>query len=184
MVHSFVWRAVIWFLEMYCGAQAIKTFQLHLGAVSQICSWWKFVRFQRFWWFVCSVELSVRKAGTVNSSFIQYTRYTLFKSLEKVSFLSVRLIRQIGPELFLKCQSEFSPGCLSAWVLLHLHRNQCLPASRDRVLGFPCKGRHSRGTPNSLTPAWAAKLKLFTVSHNISQSLQNSHWSFSSSLYN
>lgn len=188
MVHWFVWWAVIWFLEMYCGAQDIKTFQLHLGAVSQICSWWKLVQFQRFCWFVCCVELSARKADTVNSSFIQYKRCTLFKSLEKVSLLSVRPIRRIRlirsralPEVSIWIFS-WVPVSVSPFTLTQ----ESVSSSQQgcRVLGFPCIGRQSRGTPNSLTPARAAKLKLFTVSLNISQSLQNNHWSFISTLYN
>lgn len=36
MAHSFVWWAVIWFLEIHCGSQDIKTFQSHLGAESDL----------------------------------------------------------------------------------------------------------------------------------------------------
>lgn len=136
MAHSFVWWAVIWLLEIYCRSQDIKTFQSHLGAVSQICSWWKQVQFQRYWWFVDCLELFIRKAGTVNSSFIQYKKCALFKRLKKFSPFSMRLIRSIGPELILNWESKFSPSPST-----RAHKSGCFSHQGLGLLGCLAKAK-------------------------------------------
>lgn len=174
MVPNFVWWAVIWFLEMDCGAQDKKTFQLHLGTVSQICSWWKLLQFHRQRWSLCCMELSIRKAGTVNSSFSSTKKKPFFQMLEEV-FHGTNQINRTGPltDLVIWVLSWVPVG-ISSFTLA---RKSASFSHQALSPGLPCKDRETRGTLNAFPPAWAAKWKLFWISHNISEIFHNNHWS-------